>query len=185
MAVLDLRYLCLRKALTGPRTEVALREAAVAPQPPNAGPHLFPASPFFLPLGHEFRFGIFEAKREGARIVMSRVGLAQRGNGMLAARMTKPKEAGPPLGRYSHDRCLVEIAEMTERSGLDDKAVHLGIGMKQTTYSKKASGGRRFTIEELGRIADFFSRLTGRPLQGWPFVSNDACLQAERQERHR
>lgn len=77
--------------------------------------------------------------------------------------------------RYRMDACVLEIAAMRDRLDLQDKDIFLSIGMRQPSFSRKMAGVRAFTVEELGRIADYFSKVTGRELPGWPFVSDDAC----------
>lgn len=77
--------------------------------------------------------------------------------------------------RYRMDAACLEIAMMRDRLGLQDKDVFMSIGMEQGTFSRKMAGVRRFTVEELGQIADFFSAQTGRRLPGWPFVTDAEC----------
>jgi hypothetical protein len=77
--------------------------------------------------------------------------------------------------RYSLDDARFEIAKMRDHLGLQDKDVYLGIGMAQATFSRKMSGARDFEVSELGDIADFFSRETGRALPGWPFLGEREC----------
>lgn len=78
-------------------------------------------------------------------------------------------------GRYSLDDVLFEIAAMRRKCGLQDKDIFLSIGMSQTSFSRKMAGARDFSIEEIGRIADFFSARTSRALPGWPFVPDQVC----------
>lgn len=73
------------------------------------------------------------------------------------------------------DACVFEIAAMRDRSGLQDKDIFLSIRMSQTAFSRKMAGARKFSVEELGRIADFFAARTGRSLPGWPVVTDQAC----------
>ena len=57
------------------------------------------------------------------------------------------------------------------------------IGIARTAYSKKCRlEASSFTNEELGRLADFFSKQTGRLLIGWPFVDEtmSALLESHR-----
>lgn len=77
--------------------------------------------------------------------------------------------------RYRMDACLFEIAAMRDRLDLQDKDIFMSIGMEQANFSRKMSGARRFTVEELGMIADFFAQKTGRALPGWPFLSDGEC----------
>jgi hypothetical protein len=77
--------------------------------------------------------------------------------------------------RYRMDACTFEIALMRDRLGLQDKDIFMSIGMEQGTFSRKMAGVRRFTVEELGQIADFFAEHTGRRLPGWPFVADAEC----------
>lgn len=87
------------------------------------------------------------------------------------ARARKPK----PPSRYSMDSAIFEIASMRDRLGLQDKDIFLSVGMTQTAFSRKMAGARKFTVEEMGRIADYFAQLTGRVLPGWPLVGDEAC----------
>jgi hypothetical protein len=86
--------------------------------------------------------------------------------------------------RYSMDRCLLEIATMRDHLGLQDKDVFLSIGMTQATFSRKMAGVRKFTVEELGAIADYFAEQTGRTLPGWPLLSEQHCRTLETGRRH-
>jgi hypothetical protein len=81
--------------------------------------------------------------------------------------------------RYSLDDVRFEIAKMRDQLDLQDKDIYLGIGMGQTTFSRKMAGVRDFEVDEIGHIADFFARETGRPLLGWPFVSGAECTYIE------
>lgn len=87
------------------------------------------------------------------------------------ARTRKPK----PPSRYSMDACIFEIASMRDRLGLQDKDIFLSIRMSQTAFSRKMAGARKFSVEELGRIADYFAQHTGRVLPGWPVLSDGTC----------
>jgi hypothetical protein len=81
--------------------------------------------------------------------------------------------------RYSHDDVLFEIGTMRDHLDLQDKDIYLGIGMTQSAFSRKMTGVRRFTVEEIGDIADFFAGVTGRVLPGWPFLSSKECAYIE------
>lgn len=84
--------------------------------------------------------------------------------------------------RYSLDRCVLEIAAMRDRLGLQDKDIWMELGIDQGQFSRKMAnaGQSRFRVDELGAIADLFARLTGRLLPGWPFVSERECAWMER-----
>lgn len=91
--------------------------------------------------------------------------------------MSRPRKRS----RYSKDACTLEIAAMRDRLGLQDKDIFLSIGMAQASFSRKMAGVRRFTVEELGQIADYFAAHTGRVLPGWPFLNNETCRIIEAQ----
>lgn len=83
--------------------------------------------------------------------------------------------------RYSLDRCVLEIAAMRERLKLQDKEIAHEVGISPPQFSHKMTNAGRssFTVEELGRIADFFAERTGRALLGWPFVPEAALAHIE------
>jgi hypothetical protein len=90
--------------------------------------------------------------------------------------MTKGRE--PRVQRPSDESVWMNILAMLADTGTDPKELYTEVGIKQPTWSKKTKG-RPFTLEELGRIADFFSRKKGRPLRGWPFLSYADSLEFE------
>lgn len=60
---------------------------------------------------------------------------------------------------------------MRRELGLSQKEVALGIGVTEPKYSQKKRGIiNSFSLPEFGAIADLFSRKTGRPLIGFPFL---------------
>jgi len=120
------------------------------------------------PCTHECRYGMSTLKREDHRLDMPPQHAASRRAGMSPG-------MAPTASRYRMDACILEIAALRDREGLQDKDIFLSIGMEQTTFSRKMSGIRKFSVEELGQIADFFSAHTGRPLPGWPFISETTC----------
>ena len=67
--------------------------------------------------------------------------------------------------------------------GMTASAVAAAVKLTPADWSKKVRLVQSsFTNEELGRIADFFSQVTGRPLLGWPFVDEtvSALLESHR-----
>jgi transcriptional regulator with XRE-family HTH domain len=85
-------------------------------------------------------------------------------------------------GRYSLDRCIIEIAAMRDARGMQDKEIAHACGISPPQFSHKMANASRssFSVEELGRIADYFAQETGRLLPGWPFVSERECALVER-----
>lgn len=60
---------------------------------------------------------------------------------------------------------------MRSAAGVEWKEVYSAIGMKQSAWSRKMMDKEsRFSLEELGAVADFFSQRVGKPLTGWPLV---------------
>ena len=86
-----------------------------------------------------------------------------------------------PVGRYSLDDVVLEIAKLRERLGLRDRDVYEACGISQPQWAHKMAnaGKSRFTVRELGLVADFFSRKLRRPLSGWPMVPLAVCDEME------
>lgn len=67
--------------------------------------------------------------------------------------------------------------------GQTAKEVAVAVGLEPSAYSKKVRlRDASFTLDELGRIADHFSKQTGRRLEGWPLI--DEGLSAQLEPRH-
>jgi hypothetical protein len=128
-----------------------------------------------LPSSHECQHGISGTKDPACR---DGIPVAPQGAGRGVI-LNLPMPRTRKRSRYSLDDARFEIAKMRDQLGLQDKDVYLGIGMGQTTFSRKMAGVRDFEIAELGDIADFFSRETRRPLPGWPFLSERECAYIE------
>jgi hypothetical protein len=80
---------------------------------------------------------------------------------------------GGPL----YDRAVANCERMfnliagPDGAGLSQKEMALGIGMSESVLSSKLRGIRsHFYEDELGRLADFFRRITGLPLVGFPHL---------------
>ena len=74
-------------------------------------------------------------------------------------------------GRYDLRDVTRRIASMTYATGKSGKEVAGAVDIEQSQWSRKlANSTSTFTVHELGRVADYFSRLTGRRLTGWPFL---------------
>lgn len=82
--------------------------------------------------------------------------------------MPRTAKSRPPPGRYTLDRATLEIEEQLRRRGRGaQKEVALAIGLDEQAFSHKMRGGKtRFTVEEIGRIADYWNAP-----RGWPWVS--------------
>jgi hypothetical protein len=82
-----------------------------------------------------------------------------------------------PLGRYSLDEVVLEIAKLRMRLGLRDRDLYEACGISQPQWAHKMAnaGKSHFSLRELGLVADFFSRRLGRALTGWPVVSLAVC----------
>lgn len=75
-------------------------------------------------------------------------------------------------GRYDYRTVTRAIERMRAEAGVERKELFDAVGIAQSQYSKKLSGElSTFSLREFGDIADFFSKRTGRPLIGWPFVA--------------
>lgn len=86
----------------------------------------------------------------------------------LISLMAKGK---PPPSRYSHKAAVEEVERVRLLLGMSQQEVALGIGISESSYSQKRRNiANSFSLEEFGRLADFFSRLTVRPLIGFPFL---------------
>lgn len=70
---------------------------------------------------------------------------------------------------------------MRDREDVQDKEIALACGISTSQFSHKMANVKKssFSVEELGRIADFFSERTGRLLPGWPLVSERECAMVE------
>jgi hypothetical protein len=85
--------------------------------------------------------------------------------------MPKQLPTPTPESRYSYRRAADEVAaEIDERTDLEgpgfQKQVAGAIGLDESAFSHRLTGVKsKFTIEQLGAIADF---LQAPP--GWPFV---------------
>ena len=91
-----------------------------------------------------------------------------------------PRNRGP-VGRYSLDAVVLEIARLREQLGLRDRDVYEACGISQPQWAHKMAnaGKSHFTLRELGLVADFFSRQLHRPLPGWPVVPLAVCDEIE------
>ena len=91
----------------------------------------------------------------------------------------------PPARHGRFDAYVVarRVESMRVACKLTATQVAEAIGIARTAYSKKCRlEASSFTNEELGRLADFFSKQTGRLLIGWPFVDEamSALLESHR-----
>jgi hypothetical protein len=82
-----------------------------------------------------------------------------------------------PVGRYSLDDVVLEIAELRNRLGLRDRDIYQACHISQPQWAHKMAnaGKSHFSLRELGLVADFFSRHLRRPLTGWPMVPLAVC----------
>jgi hypothetical protein len=74
------------------------------------------------------------------------------------------------VGRYSYARAMKELeAKLQERKRGSHKAAASALGMKPPDFSKRLNEveGARFTVEELGLIADHFQAPPGWPCVEW------------------
>jgi transcriptional regulator with XRE-family HTH domain len=80
------------------------------------------------------------------------------------------------LARQTHDdlarKVALRIEEMRGELGLTQEAVAEGSRMSRTGYVEKVRNNRNqvFSIDQANAIANYFRRVTGRNLTGWPFV---------------
>jgi hypothetical protein len=87
------------------------------------------------------------------------------------------------VGRYSYARVTAEIEEALQRRKRGaHKAASTALGMSPPAFSKRLNEteGARFSVEELGLLAD---HLQAPP--GWPFVSWKIAADLERAFRTR
>lgn len=92
-----------------------------------------------------------------------------------------PRQRPGRSGRYDHRVIALRIERMMTDSGLLAKQVAAEVGLSEAAWSKKMHLNQSsFTLEELGRVADAFSRLTHRKLIGWPFIDADLSDQLGR-----
>ncbi len=71
--------------------------------------------------------------------------------------------------RFSHERALLNVRGMISKTGTRQKDVAAAIGLSESSFTQKLRAIRNhFTLEELGRIGEYFSRQTTKPLTGWP-----------------
>ena len=76
-----------------------------------------------------------------------------------------------PAGRYDPREIALRIERMRVEARVLAKEAAGACGLTEPQWSKKMTHkGSSFSIPELGRIADYFSRVTGKRLTGWPFV---------------
>lgn len=91
----------------------------------------------------------------------------------------KAKRAAPPPAAtvYPYDLVLAEIVRVIE--GMDrggKKAVADALGIHPPVLSKRLKG-RKFSIEELGRLVHVVRDRGRRPPPGWPFLTYSAWEQ--------
>lgn len=76
-----------------------------------------------------------------------------------------------PSSRYSHTAAVAEVERVRRLLHLSQKEVALSTGLTEPEYSQKKRGIiNSFSLDEFGRIADYFARVMGRPLIGFPFL---------------
>jgi hypothetical protein len=83
--------------------------------------------------------------------------------------MTPPKPPEPRAGRYTMERAAAEVARVIQakpRGTHVAVARELNISSQQLTH--RCSNDYKFTVEELGIIADFLGAPTGWPFVPWP-----------------
>jgi hypothetical protein len=82
-----------------------------------------------------------------------------------------------PVGRYSLDDVVLEIAKARKRLGLRDRDIYEACGISQPQWAHKMAnaGKSHFSLREIGLVADFFARRLGRPLTGWPVIPLAVC----------
>jgi transcriptional regulator with XRE-family HTH domain len=84
--------------------------------------------------------------------------------------MARGKESSI-IGRYDHGRAAAEVERMRRELGLSQKDVAITIDITEPEYSQKKRGiDNSFSLDEFGRIAEYFARKSGRPLIGFPFL---------------
>ena len=82
-----------------------------------------------------------------------------------------PRRSPVQSNRYSAEEIIERIARMRVACGVEPADIYRAIGMSQSAWSKKwNSTASSFNVQELGAIAEYFSKLTGKPLTGWPIV---------------
>lgn len=85
-----------------------------------------------------------------------------------------PRPSPVKSSRYLAADIVERIERMRVACGLEPPDIYRGIGMKQTAWWRKWHGkGSTFSTAELGAIAEFFSRKTGKALTGWPIVDSE------------
>lgn len=95
------------------------------------------------------------------------MGCASLGSGVWMAR---DKDPGIP-SRYDLHRATAEVERWRLEMGLSQKDVAISIGITEPEYSqKKRCVINSFSLEEFGKIAEYFSRRASRPLIGFPFL---------------
>lgn len=81
--------------------------------------------------------------------------------------MPKQLPTPTPAGRYTYRRVVVAISEQIDARGFGaQKAAAAAVGLDESGFSHRLAGVKsRFTIEQLGALADHWEMP-----EGWPFV---------------
>ncbi len=97
-------------------------------------------------------------------------GLAARETAKVRAKMPPPRKSPPPLGRYTQQGVRVEVEKRLAASPAGAaKSVAAALGFKhQSALNKRQDGDTPWTVDDLGRLADFFDPKNEHP--GWPLV---------------
>lgn len=87
--------------------------------------------------------------------------------------MSKPLPRPTPKSRYSYARVTKEIARELDAKDFGEQKIVAGkAGLDESAFSHRMTGVRsRFTVEQLGCIADHW----GKP-PGWPFNIIDESI---------
>jgi hypothetical protein len=90
--------------------------------------------------------------------------------------MPKPLPSQPPTSRFSYRRVVEEIEAQIDGRGIGaQKAVAGYVNLDESAFSHRLTGVKsKFTVEQLGAIADFWRAPTG-----WPFIPWDEAEQRE------
>ena len=97
--------------------------------------------------------------------------------------MPNPRKAPPPLGRYTQQAVRLEIEKRIAASPRGTaKGLVAALGFRhQSALNKRQDGDTPWTLEDLGRAADFFDPSNEHP--SWPLVSWDDASSARRKVR--
>jgi hypothetical protein len=91
-----------------------------------------------------------------------------------------PKRSPVRAGRYTLRKVALEIEEQLRRRGRgSQKEAAFGIGLSEQAFSAKQLGKHsNWSVEEIGRLADFWDAPTS-----WPWIPWDMAFDRDAQAR--